>query len=122
MKACTYAWLAGACLLLLSGAELVGVLSFFGLATVVFVAATGALLLWEGGLRRNHCKLVVGAVGALYLLGGMVASAWALLREESVTRYGVGVDVYFAVVFGLLSLFAAVVLTEAAAPSDGNAR
>ncbi len=124
MKLSTYAWLAGACLLLLGGAELVGVLSFFEPPEVVVVilAATGALFSWVGGSQWDHCKRVVGAIGALYLLVGMLACALALLSDASIRSYaGIGGEALFAVIFGLLSLFAAAVLPEPTKPSDGKA-
>ncbi len=53
--------------------------------------------------------------GTLYLLVGMLTCALALLSDASIRSYaGIGGEALFAVIFGLLSLFAATVLPEPA--------
>lgn len=97
MKISTYALLASAFLLLLAGAELVGVLSLLEASDVIFLAAVGGLLIWQGASQRARCKHVVGAIGALALLAGMLAPVLAVLSEGLVVSHHIGVEATLAV-------------------------
>lgn len=118
INVCTYAWLAGVALLMLGGAELAGFLEIFEHGETVFLVAAGTLLIWEGVLQRKRCKHVVGAIGSLCLLAGMFVPIGAVLTEALAVSPGTALEALFAVVFGLLSIFAAAVLPAPVKDSD----
>ena len=121
MKVSTYACSAGVCLLSLSGAELLNLISVFEPPDVVFLAAAGGLLSWGSAYKRQHCRYVVCAMGVLFLLAGMLLPALAILTEALVVSFGLGVEALFAEVFGVFSILAASTLPEPAestAPED----
>jgi hypothetical protein len=96
---------------------LAGVASFLEPSDLILIASTGVMLSWVG-FRRRHCRLAVGAVGALFLLVGILGPALALLRELSIVHYPAAGEALLAVAFGLLSVLAATLIPEDAESSQ----
>lgn len=114
-----YALLAGVGLVLLGVVGVVGTLEFIPPADDILHLGAGGLLIYAGFGRigERGSRVIVSVVGALYVVEGMIGPVRALLDELPITAYENGVDIAH-VAFGLLSIFAAMLLPGRDVPQE----